>query len=205
MNILKIVHDKDVFPNPKIFPPITNWKDRPTGKVVLLNNKQEIALVCNKVNNYFLLPGGGIENWEKEEQGAKRECREETGCEIELLDSLGITEDYRLRDSKHCINFGYIARVTSYGNQILTENEKDIGVFIRWYSYGTGIGFDIMRLGGNQSRACSGFQESTLRQLRDTPHSLHSDSIAIGLPGSAQLRYGPLGLETPCDFGAPWY
>lgn len=131
--ILMTLYDKDIFPNT---PDVTDvaWKDRPTVKVVLFNEEGKIALIGNKVNEFFLLPGGGIEDDESILDGIIRECQEETGCEIEIQDALGKSEDFRLRDSKHCISFGYSAKVISYGTPTLTEGEADIGVYVKWVS-----------------------------------------------------------------------
>ena len=129
--ILMTLRDEDIFPNePK--PTGIVWEDRSTGKVVLFNDQNQIALIGNKVNDFFLLPGGGIEGSESIVGGVKRECREETGCEIEITQELGVTEDFRARDSKHCISFGYVAKVISQGTPTLTENEIDIGAYVKW-------------------------------------------------------------------------
>lgn len=132
-NVLLVLRDKDVFINAMNTDNIV-WKDRPTGKVVLFDDENRIALIGNKVNDFFLLPGGGIGTDEDIIKGLKRECREETGCEIEILQELGITEDFRARDSKHCISYGYTARVISCGTITLTESEIDIGVYVKWVS-----------------------------------------------------------------------
>ena len=131
--VLLTLYDKDIFPNA---PDTTGvaWKDRPTGKVVLFNEKKEIALVSNKVTNLFLLPGGGIEEGEDVVEGTKRECREETGYEIEVTHELGVTEDYRARDSRHCISHCFAANVQSQGPIALTKGESDIGFFMQWFS-----------------------------------------------------------------------
>ncbi len=129
--ILLVTRDKDIFPDAPDVPNIV-WKDRPTGKVVLFNENGEIALIANKVNNFFLLPGGGIEANESILEGIRRECREETGCEIEIQDALGVTEDFRSRDSKHCISYGYTAKAISYSTPNLTESEIDIGAYVKW-------------------------------------------------------------------------
>ncbi len=128
-----VLRDKDIFPDA---PDTTDvvWKDRPTGKVVLFNEKNEIALIGNKVNDFFLLPGGGIEEGESVIEGTKRECQEETGCHIELQEALGITEDFRARDIKHCISYGYSAKAISQGTAKLTESEADIGAYVKWLS-----------------------------------------------------------------------
>lgn len=130
-DVLLTLRDKDVFPQA---PEVTGviWKDRLTGKAVILNNTGEIALIGNKVNDLFMLPGGGIENNEDPIAGTKRECQEETGCTIEITHALGVTEDFRARDAKHCISFGYIGKVVAQGSPKLTENETDIGAYVTW-------------------------------------------------------------------------
>lgn len=129
--ILLTLRDGDIFLHtPKAADVI--WKDRFTGKVVLLNNTGEVALLGNKVNDLFLLPGGGIEDHEDIIVGTKRECREETGCEINITHKLGMTEDFRTRNAKHCISFGYIGTVVSQGAPRLTKNETDIGAYVTW-------------------------------------------------------------------------
>jgi ADP-ribose pyrophosphatase YjhB (NUDIX family) len=129
-DMLMVLRDRDIFPN------VTDdfdivWKDRHTGKVVLFNNENQIALIGNKVNDFFLLPGGVEEN-ESLIEGIKRECQEETGCETEIEEALGMTEDFRTRDGKHYINHGYIAKVISQGVAKFTGNEINIGAYVKW-------------------------------------------------------------------------
>lgn len=131
--MLMVLRDRDIFPS-YIDDSNVVWKDRPTGKVVLFNNKNEIALIGNKVNDFLLLPGGGIEKNESLIDGIKRECQEETGCEIDIQELLGMTEDFRARDSKHCLTYGYTAKVVACGSTAPTENEIDIGAYVKWIS-----------------------------------------------------------------------
>ncbi len=137
--ILLTLRDKDIFPETS--PDVANitWHDRIVCKVVLLDEKNNIALIGNKVHDLFLLPGGGLEDGEGLRDGAKRECREETGCEIEILGDLGMTEDYRTRESRHSVNYAYLAKVRSLGEPSLTEKEKDIGLYTRWVALETAV------------------------------------------------------------------
>lgn len=131
--ILMSLRDKDIFPN-TIDVVDAVFEDRLTGKIVLFNDEGRIALMGNAVNDFFILPGGGVENGESILDGIRRECREETGCEIEIQKALGVTEDFRSRDSKHCISFCYSAKVVSFGAPMLTEGETKIGVYVKWFS-----------------------------------------------------------------------
>jgi len=131
--ILLTLRDKDIFPNTPEIAGVA-WKVRPTGKVVLFNEKNEIALVSNKITGQFLLPGGGIEEGESIIEGTRRECREETGYEIEITRELGVTEEYRARDSRHSISYCFVAKTLSQGPITLTEGESDIGFFMKWFT-----------------------------------------------------------------------
>ncbi|MDQ5955696.1 MAG: hypothetical protein QG621_700 [Patescibacteria group bacterium] len=160
------LRDADIFPDASDTADII-WKDRPTSKVVLFNEVGEIALLGNKVNSFFLLPGGGIEQGESVLDGTKRECREETGCEIEILNVLGITEDFRSRDSKHCISFGYSAKVVSHGSAALTENEADIGAYIKWLPLSEAVALFTLQE-GNVKRGEVKFYNTCFNILRDS-------------------------------------
>lgn len=128
---LLVLRDKDIFPDAADANGIV-WKNRVTGKVVLFDEVCNIALIGNKVNDLFLLPGGGIEDNEALLDGVRRECKEETGCEINIKSVLGVTEDFRIRDNKHCISHGYTAGVISHGTPSFTEDEIEIGAYVKW-------------------------------------------------------------------------
>lgn len=131
--ILMSLHDKDIFPK-AVDAANVIFEERLTGKVVLFNDEGNIALMGNALNDFFILPGGGVEDDESILDGIRRECREETGCEIEIQETLGVTEDFRSRDGKHCISFCYVAKVVSLGEPMLTEGEAKIGVYVKWLS-----------------------------------------------------------------------
>lgn len=133
MEPLAIFREKDVFPDKKTSEASIKYEDRPTGKAIVFDNEEKIALVGNKVNSFYLLPGGGIDSDESVEDGIVRECLEEIGCQVKLDQSLGIVEDYRTRDKKHCINYCYTAwLVGKKGELTLTEDEKKNGLHVIW-------------------------------------------------------------------------
>ncbi len=56
-------------------------------RVMLFNAKGEILLIRHTYgrSELFLLPGGGIRPWERPEQAARREVKEEVGCTLSEL------------------------------------------------------------------------------------------------------------------------
>jgi len=124
MKPLATFTQKDIFPEKEEQKNII-YEDRPTGKAIVFNCKNKIALVGNKVNSFYLLPGGGINEGETIENGVIRECLEEIGYCVELIDKIGTTEDYRARDKKHCINYCYTAKLFGEKRKVqLTEDEE---------------------------------------------------------------------------------
>ncbi len=52
------------------------------------STKKEVLTVKTKFNDRYGLPGGGVESSENLLVALKRECLEETGCEVEVLSRL---------------------------------------------------------------------------------------------------------------------
>jgi len=61
------------------------YTKRPGAYGVIENDNGLIAIIKNKTG--YFLPGGGIENAESPVECLKRECLEEIGCEISILEN----------------------------------------------------------------------------------------------------------------------
>jgi len=140
MKLLATFRQKDIFPNQE-----DNWneitfEDRLTGKAIVFDNRNHVALVGTKVSSFYLLPGGGIDKKESIETGIVRECLEEIGCKVKLEFNVGTIDDYRNRDKKHCINYCYTARLAGEkGELLLTEDEKKNGLHVIWMPFDKAI------------------------------------------------------------------
>lgn len=123
----------DVFPEKEDSREEIVFEDRLTGKAIVFDGDNNIALIGNKVNSFYLLPGGGIERDESIESGIKRECLEEIGCNVLLQEEIGVIDDYRNRDKKHCINYCYTAKLIGEKRELkLTEEEEKNGLHVMW-------------------------------------------------------------------------
>lgn len=133
MKTLRTFTQKDIFPEKEDDKEKINFEDRTTGKAIVFNDDNNVALVGTKVNSFYLLPGGGVDQGESIEAGIVRECLEEIGCNVELKIPIGTIDDYRNRDRKHCINYCYTAKLIGQkGELTLTEDEKKNGLHVIW-------------------------------------------------------------------------
>jgi len=132
MKKITTIYEKDIYPEKKTVKN-TEYSNRVTGKAIVLDNENKIALVGNKQNEFLQLPGGGIDLSEDVREGVIRECLEEIGCTVIILDEVGRIDDYRSRDKKHCINYCYIVKVLGIkGNPKYTKRELEIGMYTKW-------------------------------------------------------------------------
>ncbi len=123
----------DIFPKERDNKEKITFEDRVTGTAIVFDDENNIALVGTKVNNFYLLPGGGIDKNESIECGIARECLEEIGCNVELMKAVGVLDDYRNRDKKHCINYCYTAKLVGVKWELtLTEDETKNGLHVIW-------------------------------------------------------------------------
>jgi len=127
-----ILRDSDVFKNPQYDVP-DKYEDRGTVKVIVQNEQGEIALVTNPIHGIFMLPGGGAES-DNLEQEAIRESLEEINYHVEIIGTVGKSEEFRNRNAKHYLTTCFFARPLRKGNKDLrTEEEKDNGLEVKWF------------------------------------------------------------------------
>jgi ADP-ribose pyrophosphatase YjhB (NUDIX family) len=135
MNYLATISDKDVFPDKEV-KPVSEWALRKTVKIIIQNDDGKIALVTNPVHNFFLLPGGGIEDGESVIAAAERESKEEALCSIMTPNEFGIIEEYRARDGKRYETHGVVAKAgESVTDDLRTDDEKKNGLNVVWLSF----------------------------------------------------------------------
>lgn len=129
------IDDRLVFPNREAreIEDVT-WNTRRTVKAIVLNAEDQIGLVTNPVHGLFLLPGGGVEEGETLEEAIERECKEEVGFSVEVLESMGSIVEFRDRDGNQYETLLFVAKTIKPGHAERTEDEIKNGLEIKWIS-----------------------------------------------------------------------
>lgn len=87
---------------------------RRTARAVVVNSEGKIAIQHISKYDYYKLPGGGVEEGETLEEALKREMKEEAGCNIDIIQELGVVIEYREQPGHEQgllqISFGYLVK-----------------------------------------------------------------------------------------------
>lgn len=130
MNLICKLTDEDIGQK---YIELENPKLRLAARGIVIRDDGKIA-IFNKANkNEYKLPGGGMENIENPEETFKREVLEETGCIIEIVEKLGVTEEYKYQSNFKQISNVFLGKVIE-DTKILnvTQKEKDEGARLLW-------------------------------------------------------------------------
>lgn len=138
MNIISTIKDEDVgYGESKI---MENPRVRYAARGIVINQNNEIAIFNKTKKNEFKLPGGGIEGDEDPKEAFKREVLEETGCKVDIVDYLGIIEEYKSKDNFKQISHVFVGKVIEDTHQFgFTEKEKDEGARLLWIDIDNGL------------------------------------------------------------------
>lgn len=117
----------------EVVPPGEKPQTRKTARAVLFDADSKIAILFVSKLNYHKLPGGGTEAGEDEITALRRECREEVGCEIEVIGELGIITEFKKRWNLHQESSCYLARVVGgKGTPHFQADEITDGFELKW-------------------------------------------------------------------------
>lgn len=109
---------------------------REAARAVVFDKDGNVALLHARKHDYYKLPGGGLDDDTDKIVALKRECREEVGCEVEVLGELGEVREWRKFCTLNQISYCYIAKVVGEkGKPDFTQDEIDEDFEEVWLPY----------------------------------------------------------------------
>ena len=111
------------------------FRVRKAARTILLNDKNEIAILNVTKQGFHKICGGGIKFKENIETALRREVLEEVGAEIEILGKLGITIEWKNAYETQQISYCYVSKVKGELKEPqFTESEKADGFVLEWHT-----------------------------------------------------------------------
>jgi 8-oxo-dGTP pyrophosphatase MutT (NUDIX family) len=115
---------------------VKSYRTRQAVRAIVLDEENKIALLHVTKENYYKLPGGGIEDGEDKMKALERECQEEIGCAVEVMGEVGSIIEYRRIFSLKQTSYCYVAKLKGLkGETSFTDDEKENGFKQVWLSY----------------------------------------------------------------------
>lgn len=100
---------------------------------IIIREDGKIAVFNKSKKNEYKLPGGGLEGEETPDEAFRREALEETGCEVEVIKELGITEEYKSLSNFKQISYVFVGKVVRDTLKLnLTRKEAEEGAKLLW-------------------------------------------------------------------------
>lgn len=111
----------------------SGWDQRKSARAVVLDADNNVGILYAKTFAFPKLPGGGVDEGEDKEQALVRECKEELGCDVEIVGEIGKVIEYRELRKMVQESFCFLARVVGEkGQPTFTIKELNEGLEIRW-------------------------------------------------------------------------
>lgn len=131
MKLLKTLNPQNATPEE-----FNKYAAREASRAIVIDEDNNIAILHVRNEKYYKLPGGGIEKDEDKEIALKRECLEEIGCEIEVIDEIGIIVEHRKMFELNQTSYCYLAKIKGEkGTPQFTKEEIAEGFDQLWVPY----------------------------------------------------------------------
>ena len=112
------------------------FMERTAVRAVLTDENGMIALMHTQKNGFYKLPGGGVEDGEALTDALIRECKEETGCTVEIVREIGSIVEIRKEEQVVQTSTAYLARkIGLQGEPALTEKELEQQFRVVWVPF----------------------------------------------------------------------
>jgi 8-oxo-dGTP pyrophosphatase MutT (NUDIX family) len=90
---------------------IQSYEKRESSRAVIFDTDGNVAFLHVTKHDYYKLPGGGLEEGEDALEALRRECLEETGCELDNIQELGLVTEWRKYARLLQLSYSYRATV----------------------------------------------------------------------------------------------
>lgn len=115
---------------------VATYRVREAARAVVMDGEGNIALLHVTRDQYYKLPGGGIEGSEDRIAALQRECLEEIGSEIDVVDEIGMIIEHRKFCSLKQISYCYLATLKGdKGEPHFMDDEIEEGFESVWLTY----------------------------------------------------------------------
>lgn len=132
MKLINYITDSKVDSDLKEIEISDEWNVRLAVRAVLLDDRKCIALMHIAKYNVYKLPGGGVDEGEDLNTAFVCEMMEETGCNTDITNTIGITIEKRDQWNMFQISHCYVAQAEKVKNLELTDEEKESGFSLHW-------------------------------------------------------------------------
>ena len=132
-----------------------NYRNPIPAVDAIIQSDSEILLVKRKhapFKGYLALPGGFVNEGESVEEAAKREIKEETSLDIDLVDILGVYSDPNRDPRGHIMSTVFIGKI-SHDNEKIEALAQDDAAEVAWIALeevdSTNLAFDHNKIISN--------------------------------------------------------